>query len=378
MDWVQYAISRILGPSLKEVTEKEYFLPDNKIVPATKSAIPQRFEMKPENSSVTNDVYIDRADDELVFDLEPSRYPLKVQLDKELPNRMIEQLRRILGDKPIDPEFYKYWQKRHILVSPPVRSKSDTTLLLFDFWTLATRYIDHIRPNNEYRLELHSLTRDRRALTDVCIKLGSKTVIVADAIDPALDETYAAGLVNLASGKQPPSFEGDTPKIIHGHEGVLAKVNPFVILSMNTKRMVNQLSYAIMEECDEKPRWAMIYGGNSYVIYLVLPVLVGNTRRCALVSSGILHIDDTGSPFIAIMLYMLLSSDMSHESISKTLDIKPPVGGLITASNQNGELPKNPSQHDIVDCSGGTFQCSSHTFDHYNRPLRTTTFYAFR
>ncbi|CAG8554805.1 2813_t:CDS:2, partial [Acaulospora colombiana] len=300
--------------------------------PGTKSAIPSKFEMKPDNLPSSNGVYIDEADNEIVFDLEPSRYPFKIQLEEQLPKRMIEQFRHIISDKPINPEFQKYWDKRHRLVFPPIRSSSDTHLLLLDFWTLATRYLKYIQPKHEYQPGINILTQDRRVLTDVYVRMGSKIVIVADAIDPALDDIYAADLVSLAAGKQSSSFEGDIPEVIHGHEAILSK-----------------LCYAIMDECEEKPRWAMIYGGNNYVIYLVLPVLVGSTRRCVLVSSGALSIDDTETPFVSIMMYMLLSSDMSHESIAKTLGIEPIAGVLITASNQIGELNGNASEPAPVD-----------------------------
>jgi hypothetical protein len=84
-----------------------------------------------------------------------------------------------------------------------------------------------------------------------------------------------------------------------------------------------------MDDWDEVPRWAMIYGGNNYTIYLVLPVLLGSTRRYTLVSSGVLNIDDTKCPFFALMLYMLLSADMPVDHLAKALDINLTLGSTM-------------------------------------------------
>jgi hypothetical protein len=106
-----------------------------------------------------------------------------------------------------------------------------------------------------------------------------------------------------------------------------------------------------MDDWDEVPRWAMIYGGNKYIIYLVLPILVGGMRRCALVSSGVLYIDDIRCPFTAIMLYMLLSADMPHERLAWMLDIKlPPKTTLATSQDIHKEKGTFDLESKSIDC----------------------------
>jgi hypothetical protein len=92
-----------------------------------------------------------------------------------------------------------------------------------------------------------------------------------------------------------------------------------------------------MDDWDKRPRWALIYGGNSYIVYLVLPILVGSTRRCTLISSGVLYIDDTECPFAALMSYILLSADTPHEQLAMLLNIKIPPEIVLAESDHIGE-----------------------------------------
>jgi hypothetical protein len=106
-----------------------------------------------------------------------------------------------------------------------------------------------------------------------------------------------------------------------------------------------------MDDYAEGPHWAMIYGGNNYIIYLVLPVLVGGTRRCTLVSSGVLYIDDTQCPFFALMLYMLLSADLPHEALVAALDIKFSSDIVVIASTDKDEMDEDINRElESVDC----------------------------
>ncbi|CAG8740471.1 3963_t:CDS:2 [Acaulospora colombiana] len=90
-----------------------------------------------------------------------------------------------------------------------------------------------------------------------------------------------------------------------------------------------------MDNWPEGPRWALVYGGNTYVIYLVLPVLVGGIRRCVLMSSGIGYIDDIRCPFPALLLFMVLTAQMSPQNLATTLNIEP-LGYIIISDEPGG------------------------------------------
>jgi hypothetical protein len=81
-----------------------------------------------------------------------------------------------------------------------------------------------------------------------------------------------------------------------------------------------------MDDWTNSPRWALVYGLNSYIIYLVLPVMVGNQRRCSFISSGALSIDDMEHPYFALMFYMMLCSYTTLEELVETLGVKVPSG----------------------------------------------------
>jgi hypothetical protein len=214
------------------MTWRQYFLPEGPTEPGGGSAIPERLEMKPDNSSDTGGVYIDEADVEYVYDLEPSRYPYKIQLDQDLPKRMIQQLRHIIDDKPISPELRGYWDNRsRSMAHSPVKSKSDTHILLIEFWYRVIPFFDHIRPEGRCQLVMGTLSRDKRVRTDVCIKIGSRNAILADAVDPALAAVYAADLVSLASGDRPSPFEKELPQVLPAHEGIISKVTSIFLSS---------------------------------------------------------------------------------------------------------------------------------------------------
>jgi hypothetical protein len=81
-----------------------------------------------------------------------------------------------------------------------------------------------------------------------------------------------------------------------------------------------------MDNWANSPRWALVYGLHTYIIYLVLPVVVDNQRRCSFISSGALSVYDVQQPYFALLLYMMLSSYMTHEELVKTLGVKLPSG----------------------------------------------------
>jgi hypothetical protein len=89
-----------------------------------------------------------------------------------------------------------------------------------------------------------------------------------------------------------------------------------------------------MDEWAKGPRWALVYGLNSYIIYLVLPVMVGNKKRCSFISSGALSIDDMEHPYFALMFYMMLSSYTTHEELVEILGVEVPSRCELASPNE--------------------------------------------
>ncbi|PVF99814.1 hypothetical protein CPB86DRAFT_783192 [Serendipita vermifera] len=90
---------------------------------------------------------------------------------------------------------------------------------------------------------------------------------------------------------------------------------------VNHEAIIAKLSYEIMDPSGSESRWGLVYSGNHYIIFLVIPIIVGNLRRCEVVSSNILTINDKRRPYIALMLYMLLSSYQSHQELATSLQV---------------------------------------------------------
>jgi hypothetical protein len=228
MDWIRMTIGRFFGFN-SEMTLREFLLPGGAAELGGRSAILQRFEVRPRKPAHSNRIYADEADNEYVYDLEPSRYPVKIQLEEDLPKRMTEQLKQIIDEKLVSPKMQEDWDLWKSVFNKPIGSRSDTTLLLPKLWDLVISFLNHIRPNNECQSESRALTRDQRVMTDLCITMDSKTVILVDAINPVLAEAYALGLVNLASENSSLNSEGQLPEVLHAHEGIVAKVTSVLL-----------------------------------------------------------------------------------------------------------------------------------------------------
>jgi hypothetical protein len=222
MEWFRIVIRRFLRAN-EEMSAKDFFLPQGPTAPGGKSAIPKRLKFKLGKSSNIDEAQ--EAAKHHVFDLEASRYTCKIQLEEDLPKRMIEQLRHIIGDEPVNPRVRRSWDfVAEDIAYSPVRSETNIYMILLSFWDVIVEHFRHLYPADECDFISSKSTRDQRVCIDVRIKMGSKTAVLAQTLDPALADGYTADLVDLASGKRPSSFEGDLPEIFYAHEGVLARV----------------------------------------------------------------------------------------------------------------------------------------------------------
>jgi hypothetical protein len=72
----------------------------------------------------------------------------------------------------------------------------------------------------------------------------------------------------------------------------------------------------------DRPRWAVLFGGNQYIVFLLAYFLdaLNDRLRPALFCSPVMYIHDSNFPVVAVTLYMALSSSR-HFTQKKLLSI---------------------------------------------------------
>ncbi|PVF98078.1 hypothetical protein CPB86DRAFT_393085 [Serendipita vermifera] len=330
MEWIK-AILRPLRP-FKVSLESFFFVPERN--PGGLSlAAPKAFKVV-KRDSFDNEKQTEFMYEEEVYHLEPLRYPFKIQLMEDLPKRMLEQLRGSIVGKSVDALLYHSWESWKEATSMETlqskRSAARVANATFKFLVHAFRMI---HPDEYCLNDLDACSKDERVATDIHIKVAlpgvphtfRKMIILGEALDPATADIHIADLVKLASGELRSNFEGELPDKLVGHEAILSK-----------------LSYEVMDNWAKCPQWGLVYGGNIYIIYLILPVMVGNQRRCSFISSGPLYIDDRKYPYFPLMLYMMTSSHMTHDELVATLGVVIPSGCRLKSPKESNKAYPEP------------------------------------
>lgn len=297
--WVCAYIGHLL---YDKMPVRVFFLPEGLVVFEFNHAIPQRFHIKAINGN-------HEIEEEPVYGLEAPRYPFKVQLMKDLPERMITHIKDIIGDKPVTPSLRLRWEMCTQIRDNDLELKVDLHSAMLTFCLLVEVAYHIIHPDNECTWKSFPTSQDKLTNVDIQIEVDSDPVVLIELIEPTIADVCTSRLVDLASGNGTSIFEGELPENFTGHDAILAR-----------------LCYVAMDNWPQGPRWAIAHGGNDYVIYLVLPVLVGNTRRCILMPSGVLSIDDTKCLFPALLLYMTLSARLTLDGLLMALNIELPRG----------------------------------------------------
>jgi hypothetical protein len=221
-------------------TLESFFLPSKGKSRGTRWAIPSQIETE-------RSVYIQYTDhvyEEEVYDLEPLRYPFKVQLMEDLPKRMVEQLRKSIAGKYVGRDLYgawSYWQDFNKMDLS--ESKRAVSYVAWDTWNFLSIAFKMIHPNDRLKIRTSAYSRDERVDCDICLKFLSsdETAVLGEALDASSAETYISDLVKLASGELPSNFEGELPDKFVGHEAILAKVC-HLLLSGPAVKLIGQLS----------------------------------------------------------------------------------------------------------------------------------------
>jgi hypothetical protein len=224
MEWFKMNLIRLLGPP--KTSLESFFFPWKGNPRGSHPAIPNRFEIPggdPANASQD----IDYVYEEEVYDLEPLRYPFKIQLMEDLPKRMIEQLGKHIANKYISiPELYGTWEvwKKDALREIS-RSKLPTSTIANDTWIFLSSPFEVIHPNDECIPDRAAGSRDERVAPGIHLKLRSsgERIVLGEGLYPRTAEIYIRDLVKLASGELPSSFEGELPNKFVGHEALIAK-----------------------------------------------------------------------------------------------------------------------------------------------------------
>jgi hypothetical protein len=92
--------------------------------------------------------------------------------------------------------------------------------------------------------------------------------------------------------------------------------------------IVFQLAYRAMDDPNHVPHWAILYGGNEFIIFLVVPILLNDHPRCILISSSVIAINDKVTPFFHLLLLTIITNDQYTQTqlISRLL---PPTFELL-------------------------------------------------
>jgi hypothetical protein len=202
-----------------EMSLQDFFLPEGSVVPEGKSAIPKRLQINMEYARFANK---NGPEEEIVYDLETARYPFKVHLVEGLPERMMMQLKQIVGKGVVSPSMLIAWNLIEALKK--VSGKSDVDMLADAFWYLVTEAFCILHPDIECKIEHGTMSRDERTAVDIQIKLGAEAVILTNVMEPTISDVYTSQLVELASGDGASVFEGELPEKFIGPAAILAKV----------------------------------------------------------------------------------------------------------------------------------------------------------
>jgi hypothetical protein len=82
-------------------------------------------------------------------------------------------------------------------------------------------------------------------------------------------------------------------------------------------------------------KWGVVFAGNQFIIYHIMPVRVDAepSDTCVMTHSDAIDITDTQLPYIALLVYMILTSGYSHASLASALHLTPPENTKIVEDN---------------------------------------------
>lgn len=77
-------------------------------------------------------------------------------------------------------------------------------------------------------------------------------------------------------------------------------------------------------------KWVVLFAGDRFIVYHIMRIKPADEMMtCAMTYSDPVDINDTRTPYMALLFYMTLSSNDSHNELAQTLDLTAPAGAEI-------------------------------------------------
>jgi hypothetical protein len=94
-----------------------------------------------------------------------------------------------------------------------------------------------------------------------------------------------------------------------------------------------------MDDANHIPQWSVLYGGNEFILFLIIPVVVDDHPRCILISSSVIDIRSAETPLFHLLLLMILTNKFyTQTQLVKELLLEGMATGLYDASEDSEEV----------------------------------------
>jgi hypothetical protein len=88
-----------------------------------------------------------------------------------------------------------------------------------------------------------------------------------------------------------------------------------------------------MDDANHISQWAVLYRGNEFILFLIIPVVVDDHPRCVLISSSVIDIRSAETPLFHHHLLMILTNKFYTQTrLLEELFLEGMATGLYDAS----------------------------------------------
>jgi hypothetical protein len=103
-------------------------------------------------------------------------------------------------------------------------------------------------------------------------------------------------------------------------------------------------------------KWAVLFAGDRFIVYHIMRVKPADEMMtCVMTYSNPIDINDARTPYMALLFYMTLSSNNSHNDLARTLGLKAPPAADIMDEFDDGPstAPRTDSEFNSQDSVKG-------------------------
>lgn len=94
-----------------------------------------------------------------------------------------------------------------------------------------------------------------------------------------------------------------------------------------------------MDDANHIPHWAILYGGNEFIVFFIIPVTVDDHPRCIFVSSASINITDAQTPLFHLLVLMMLTNlHYTQTRLVDELSLQNMVTNVYDASKDSEEM----------------------------------------